>query len=88
MGELVSTQIVEHNFSIREMECLKRPQLTAREIEVLQHAADGETCRVTGEVLGLSMWYIKNSRNRAQLKLGADNTAHAVAIALRKGIIQ
>lgn len=62
--------------------------LTAREIQVLQLAADGMECSHTAEKLGLSRHYVKRVRCLIFSKLGADNTPHAVALGIRQGIIQ
>jgi DNA-binding NarL/FixJ family response regulator len=62
-------------------------QLTVREIAVLQAVADGEDCKGTGELLGIAPGTVKQIRYKASLKLGAQNTTHAVAQALRRRII-
>ena len=51
-------------------------------------AADGEDCRSSAQRLGVSTGYVKNLRSFAATNLGADNTTHAVAQALRRGIIK
>lgn len=61
--------------------------LTDREIEVLRYVADGLTNADIGERLDLSWKTIKSHLARLSLVLGADNRAHAVAIALRTGLI-
>lgn len=71
-----------------EYEAVQRPTLTKRELTVLQMAADGENCESSALILHLSIGYLKHIRHRAILKLGADNSAHAVAQALRRGLIQ
>jgi DNA-binding CsgD family transcriptional regulator len=71
----------------REIEVLAHPEINNREIHVLQLAADGESCRTSGEMMGLSPFYVKNLRHSAALKLGADTTTHAVAMALRRHLI-
>lgn len=74
--------------SLRESLVIQYPRLTRREIEALQMAADGEDCRSSAQRLGVSTGYVKNLRSFAATNLGADNTTHAVAQALRRGIIK
>jgi DNA-binding CsgD family transcriptional regulator len=61
--------------------------LTRRETQVLQLAADGQTRKEVALVLGVSLHTVKTQGNMAREKLGASNTSHAVAIALRQGLI-
>lgn len=61
--------------------------LTAAEVDVLRCAADGHTVPETALLLVKGETTVKNQLLRARLKLGAKNTPHAVAIALRKGLI-
>jgi DNA-binding CsgD family transcriptional regulator len=63
-------------------------RLSPREIEALQMAADGETCKTSGERMGIVEGSVKHLRHSAMLKLGADCTAHAVAQAMRRGFIK
>jgi DNA-binding CsgD family transcriptional regulator len=70
-----------------EAQAFARPQLKPQEIAVLQMAADGESCKSTAARMGRVVGYVKNLRQMASLKLGADGTTHAVAQALRRGII-
>lgn len=66
----------------------KYAQLTPKQIQVLQSCANGEAYRETAKVMNLSPDYIKNLSHRAQVFLGCDNRTHAVAVALRRGLIQ
>lgn len=61
---------------------------TAAELDVLRCAADGHSVPETALLLAKGDTTVKNQLMRARLKLGAKNTTHAVAIALRKGLIQ
>jgi DNA-binding CsgD family transcriptional regulator len=61
--------------------------LTRRETQVLQLAADGQSRKEVALVLGISLHTVKTQGNTAREKLGAANTSHAVAIALRQGLI-
>lgn len=60
---------------------------TAAELAVLRCAADGHTVPETALLLAKGETTVKNQLMRARLKLGAKNTAHAVAIALRRHLI-
>jgi DNA-binding CsgD family transcriptional regulator len=68
-------------------EILEGEPLTAREEEVLAGAADGETAAQTGARLYLSSETVKGYRKRIIAKLGARNGTHAVALALRRGVL-
>jgi DNA-binding CsgD family transcriptional regulator len=61
--------------------------LTRRETEVLQSAADGSTAIDTGSSLGISARTVNGHRAGAAKRLQAVSITHAVAIALRKGLI-
>lgn len=70
--------------------------ISRRQLEALQLAADGYRCRDIAE-----MWGYKNTHgndsgpshvrrvwNAAEERLGADNIAQAVAMAMRRGLIK
>lgn len=61
--------------------------LTYREWEVLAAAAAGLTRRATGELLGIDEETVKTHRRHAQERLAAENTTHAVAEAIRRGLL-
>lgn len=61
--------------------------LTDRELEVLRWAARGKTEEECGEILGISGRTVGKFVERAMDKLGATNKAHAVALALTRGLI-
>lgn len=63
------------------------PELSKREIEVLQFVADGHTNREIGEELSLSALTVKSHLSRVGRKLGTGDRAHMVAICIRAGII-
>lgn len=75
-------------YSIAEVVARRSPELNASELKALQFAADGEDCDSAARIMERSRAYLKNLRYSAQIKLGADNTTHAVALALRRGLIQ
>lgn len=61
--------------------------LTDRQLEILCLMAQGHTSISAGQVLFLSHKTVKAHLHMARTKLGAKNTAHAVAIALSLGVI-
>lgn len=65
-----------------------RPQLTDRELAVLQRIATGHTNGEIGRQLYITEDTVKTHARRLFRKLGARDRAHAVAIAIRRGIIQ
>ncbi len=60
---------------------------TARELEVLQHIADGLANREIGGKLYLSEETVKSHVRHLLAKLHARSRAHAVAVGLRRGLI-
>jgi DNA-binding NarL/FixJ family response regulator len=62
--------------------------LTAREIEVLRHLGDGNRNRDIGERLFISEETVKVHIKHIMDKLGAKDRTQAIAIAVRRGIIQ
>ena len=62
--------------------------LTAREVEVLRHVASGNRNREIGERLFISEETVKVHIKHIMEKLGASDRTQAVAIAVRRGIIQ
>jgi DNA-binding NarL/FixJ family response regulator len=62
--------------------------LTEREIDVLLHVAGGNRNREIGERLFISEETVKVHIKHIMKKLGASDRTQAVAIALRRGIIQ
>ncbi len=61
--------------------------LSAREIEVLQLVADGQSNKEIGTALGLSALTVKSHLARIARKLGTGDRAELVMIALRNGLI-
>jgi DNA-binding NarL/FixJ family response regulator len=62
--------------------------LTARELEVLRHVAAGNRNQDIAEKLFISEETVKVHVKHIMEKLGAGDRTQAVAIALRRGIIQ
>jgi len=71
----------------KEMFGREMPILSRREREVLQWAAEGKTEWEIGQILGLSEHTADKFVRSARLKLAAENRTHAVAQALRLGLI-
>jgi DNA-binding NarL/FixJ family response regulator len=63
------------------------PELTARELGVLELVAAGKTNRLVGEELGLSALTVKSHLARISRKLGTGDRAELVAIVIRAGKI-
>ena len=62
--------------------------LTAREIEVLRHVGGGNRNRDIAEILFISEETVKVHIKHIMEKLYASDRTQAVAIAVRRGIIQ
>lgn len=65
-----------------------RGKLTARQRQILQLLADGQSISYAADDLGLSEETVKTHTKNAVARLGARNRAHAVAIALRECLIE
>ena len=61
--------------------------LTRREVEALKWSAEGKTTEDIGTLLGISVETAKAHLDSARHKLGALNRVHAVAKAMRAGLI-
>ena len=61
--------------------------LSKREREILQRVADGATTKLVATDLGISPHTVKTHLERIFEKLGANDRAQAVAIAIRTGIV-
>jgi DNA-binding NarL/FixJ family response regulator len=75
----VATRLAEH---------LSDDALTPREVEVLQHVAEGNRNRDIAERLFLAEETVKVHLKHIMGKLGASDRTQAMAIAVRRGIIQ
>jgi DNA-binding NarL/FixJ family response regulator len=75
----VAAQLAEH---------LGDESLTPREVEVLRHIADGNRNKDIAERLFISEETVKVHVKHVMEKLGANDRTDAVAIAIRRGIIQ
>ena len=66
----------------------KDPEVTPRQVELLQLAAEGKTMPEMADELFLSRETIKEHLERARFIMGAKNIAHAIAIAFRDELIK
>ena len=62
--------------------------LTPREADALRLAAEGRTDKGIARELRISAHTVSHLIYSARHKLGADSRAHAVAIAMRLGIVE
>ena len=74
--------------AVRLAEHLGEEDLTPREMDVLRHAANGNRNRDIAEKLFISEETVKVHIKHIMEKLGASDRTQAVAVALRRGIIQ
>lgn len=63
------------------------PDLSEREIQVIQYVANGHTNRQIGEKLNLSALTVKSHLSRVGRKLGTGDRAQMVAICIRAGLV-
>lgn len=73
---------------VQDMAQVEAPELPTRQQEALQLAADGLTKDQIADELGISEGTVHEYLKRLRRRLHARNTAHAVAIALRLGVIE
>ena len=62
--------------------------LSPRQREVLQHIANGLRIKQAADRMGLAHCTANDYAGHAARELGAKSQAHAVAIAVRKGLIE
>lgn len=65
-----------------------RGLLTQRQRQILELLADGQSTNFAAEQLGLSEETVKTHTKNVLSRLGARNRAHAVALAIRRGLIE
>lgn len=66
----------------------ERPMLTPRELEILRLIADGLSAPQIGERLFLSAATVKTHLQHIYEKLGVSDRAAAVAVAMRRGLVE
>jgi len=62
--------------------------LTLRRRQLLDHIAAGESYEGTAQALGIKERTVRNEMHRLMRRMGVQNRAHAVALALRSGLIK
>ena len=80
-------RVIPPDVATRLAEFTPRADLTARELEVLQHVARGLGNKEIAEALGRSTETVKAHLESIFRKLDARDRAHAVTIALQRGFI-
>ncbi|MGH2657663.1 MAG: response regulator [Actinomycetota bacterium] len=78
---------------IEEVQLVDRPSspeapLSPREVEILQKIAYGATTKEVADQLGISFHTVKTHLERIFEKLGANDRAQAVAIAIRQRLVE
>lgn len=88
-GEHRITRAVEHRLigALHERGAFARPTLTERERQVLALTAEGLDARTISVRLHLSRATVKTHLQRSYEKLGVNDRAAAVAVAVRRGYI-
>ncbi len=79
----VLSQLLRH----QDFTAPRRPTLTGREIEVLQHVSRGMTSKEIGDVLYISENTVKNHVRNVLDKLGLHSRNEAVLYAIRENLI-
>jgi DNA-binding NarL/FixJ family response regulator len=82
-GSLFPTSI-----SLKLVDAVARPELSKRELEVLQAIAKGKSNKEIGTMLYISELTVKGHVRSILEKLGARGRSEAMAIAVRRGLIQ
>jgi DNA-binding NarL/FixJ family response regulator len=74
----------------RRRVALERPKshLSHREIEILGQISAGSTSSQVAAAMGISPKTVENHKQRIFAKLGVQNQAHAVAVAMRNGLVK
>ncbi|WP_018998305.1 helix-turn-helix transcriptional regulator [Hirschia maritima] len=90
MFDLASTKFVQEGVLLlnrRVGKPLRDHDLTARQIEVLQSKADGNTDRSTADQLGISVKAVEAHLTNIRKQFSARSTSQAITMAREKGLI-
>ena len=79
--------VVRPGLGQRMMHSGELPELTARESDILQSVARGDSIRQTARTLGISPKTVENTQTRLFRKLGVRNRAEALAVVDALGIL-
>jgi two-component system NarL family response regulator len=74
--------------SLKLVEAVARPELSKRELDVLHFIATGKSNKEIGAVLYISEVTVKGHVRSILEKLGAKGRSEAIAIAVKRGLIQ
>jgi DNA-binding NarL/FixJ family response regulator len=83
----VATALVRQWRELRGGAVVARVSLTARERDILVAMVDGLSTKAVARRLGVAVKTVENHKIRVFDKLGARTQAHAVAVALRLGLV-
>jgi DNA-binding NarL/FixJ family response regulator len=86
-GVYAGRKIIPSEVAAQLAEHMSEERLTARELEVLRHAADGNRNRDIAERLFITEETVKVHMKHLMEKLGAKDRTEAVSIAVRRGIL-
>jgi DNA-binding CsgD family transcriptional regulator len=86
-AEAAYRRITQGNAIVTDRSSFDERVLTAREREVLKWGADGKTAWETGRILSISESAVRKHMESVIAKLGSANKQHAIATALRTGVI-
>lgn len=84
---IYSEEEIDQLDNIELLSYQKRTELRSNEIEALRMMSHGLTVEMVASATHFALDTIKNRLARARYLLGAKNTTHAVAIAIRTGLI-
>lgn len=76
-----------HEVAVKVTDRLRRPDLTAREIQVIEQLVKGSSNKIIGSELNISDNTVKLHITRIMQKLGAKDRTHAASLALQRGIL-
>jgi len=88
MLTLLATYALARSILLRQTEPTPHVSLTQREREALQWAAEGKSEWEIGERMGISEHGVDKHMRSAREKLGTRTRVHAVAEAIRLGLIK
>jgi two-component system, NarL family, response regulator len=67
---------------------MQAPELTARQVEILEMVADGKTNKGAGAALGITEGTVKVQLNHIFRKLGVTNRTEAITKGLQRGLVR
>lgn len=79
--------VTQHVIAYGSYKARRTPELSPIELRVIEAFSYGLEYRMVADLLDLSLESIKGHMRAIRYKLCAKNTVHAVAIALRNGVI-